>query len=128
MLKVPYIFICEGIDIENDGQDVSISKMFDVRTIKQSPSVLDELYLAFSILGEETDDGQEFTIKIRGKEFKASLPPLQYKFNGYDQFTLFYGKIGSLPVTDGETIYFEIHYKEKKLSEYPVKFKLKEVG
>lgn len=126
MLRVPYIFVCEGIDFNNNDQNITISNMFDMKTIKKSPSILRDLQLVFGVIGEEEDHKKELILKIRGKEFKTSLPALTYNFNGYDQITLFHGSLGSLPVSNGETVYFVIEYKGNTISEYPVKFKLEE--
>ncbi|MFC7561364.1 acetyl-CoA acetyltransferase [Paenibacillus farraposensis] len=106
MLKVPYIFICEGIKV--DKADFSPSNIFDRRIILKSPTFLENISLVIGLIGDKDDDQKEFTVKIRGKIFNASLPPLKYEFKGYDEITIFQGEIDKLPVSEDETIYFEV--------------------
>lgn len=126
MLRVPYIFICEAIEFDSKDENITISKMFDVKIIKKSPSILNDFQLVFGVIGEEEDHKKEIKLKIRGKEFNASIPAITYNFIAHDEITLVHGSIGRLPVSDGETVYFTIEYKGNKISEYPVKFKLGE--
>ncbi|MHB0882034.1 hypothetical protein ACYCSE_15410 [Paenibacillus sp. SEL1] len=132
MLKVLYSFVCDQVfarKIEDRNYDFSAIGILDKRTFDSLPVKLEnEIIFVVGMTGEESDDGKDVYLNVRGKDIKFNLPLFNYSFNGYDEITVSSINFNEFPVNVEGTVYFEIYYNNKVISSYPVKFLRKEEG
>ncbi|GAC44334.1 hypothetical protein [Paenibacillus popilliae] len=125
MLSLPYIFVSEEA-YTSDGK-ISAKNIFDEMPVKVIPSVLEKnIHFIIGITAEESDDEQEFKIRIRGKGFKVDSQPLKIKFTEYDKINVYNLVMDKFPILHEGTVYFEAVYKDKVIDKYPVKVFKKE--
>ncbi|MDH6427292.1 MULTISPECIES: acetyl-CoA acetyltransferase [unclassified Paenibacillus] len=130
MLRLIYAFVCEEVihHKETEGNfDLTAVKILDKRILNQVPTKLEkDIRFVVGVSGEEEDDGEELSIRVRGKELEFKVDPFNYPFKEYDSISVYHVGFSEFPVTVEGTVYFEVVHKNKILSRYPVKFLLKE--
>lgn len=124
MLRIPYMFMCE--DFKWQRGEFSTKNIFDRVEIGSYPTTLDDnVFLVVGVMGDEEDDGEFFSIEIKGKNFKARLPDIEFEFHGYNEIVVFNYNFEGFPIQEPQTTYFNVKHKNKILAQYPVKFDVK---
>lgn len=127
MITVPFIFVCENTNLENDK--LSIDNLFETYYFDPGNHFMEDSKVTIGLLGNIEDDGQELTVSIAGAplEPRNIEIPIKFKYSKANIISLVGFTLNHFPIYPGETIFIQVHNSGKQLGIYPVSFVAKTV-
>ncbi|WP_217635188.1 hypothetical protein [Paenibacillus sp. yr247] len=118
---MPFLLLVDEVKMK-EGK-LTATNIFDEVEVSELPTLLPEFHLCMGLLGEEEDEGETLTLKIRSKNLKKNDVDFPYQHGRDGIIKNVTVKIAKLPISETETIFFEVSFRKKLIGKYPLTIK-----